>query len=154
MDYYVQEIDALQRWIYKAATLTSMRLQEAPPSVPRPIILWEMPQRSRMKNLNQYTYVVRVRQYGKLFVSSFDQAAIFQDKLLNDLEEKYGVLPVYESGQATALEVAKLKQVDITFNNSESLDIPLVVTYEITYGRTRPAAAPAAATVKTTLTTT
>lgn len=148
---YLQEIDALQRFIYKAATLKSIRLTAAPPTVARPIILWENPSRGRNKNLTRYTYVVRVQQFGKLFVSSYDEAAIFQDYLLSYLEEAYGVLPVYES-ESSVVEIAKLKNVTIEFSNSENLDIPFTLTYEATYTRRRPEVAPPAVYVGTRLT--
>jgi hypothetical protein len=137
MSNFLREIDALGRYVYRAATLKSMRLTEAPPTVARPVILWENPQRGRSRNLDQYTYVVRVQQFGKLFVNSFDQAAIYQDSLISYLEEKYGVLEVYENDQSTQV-VALLKAVTIEFNPSETLDIPINVTYEATYSRKRP----------------
>lgn len=149
----LQEIDALQRWVFQDAGLTSIKLKAAPPTVARPAILWETPQRGKAKNLNRYTYVVRVQQYGKLFVADFDQAADLQDKLLGGIEERYGVLPVYESDQADADKIAKLKAVTIDFGNSETLDIPITVTYEATYGRTKPEALPTATKVTTKTTT-
>lgn len=145
----LQEIDALQRFVYQAAGLRSMRLAAAPPTVARPVILWEQPQRGRNRNLNRYTYVVQVRQFGKLFVENYDQAAELQDSLLYDLEEKYGVLDVYEGSQV----VARLKAVEIEFSSSENLDIPFSITYQATYGRTRPEAVPAATYVGNKITT-
>jgi hypothetical protein len=141
---YLEELDALQRWIYGTAGLTSMRLAEAPPKVARPVILWEPPFRGRDRNLGRYTYINRVQQYGKLYVTSLDQLTDYQEKLLGDLEEKVGVLPVFDS---TGVKVADLKNVELEFNRSESLDVPFIIRYEIAYARTRPAAAPNATTV-------
>lgn len=138
---YLAELEALQRWAYETAGLTSYRLSEAPPKVARPVILFEPPQRSRDRNLGRYTYVNRVQQYGKLFVQSLDQLADLQDKLQHDLEEKVGLLYVYDSNGAP---VTRLKNVEVVFNRSESLDVPFIITYEATYGRTKPTPAPAA----------
>lgn len=138
---YLEELDALQRWIYGTAGLTSLRLSEAPPKVARPVILWEAPGRGRDRNLGRWTYVNRVQQYGKLYVTSLDQLASYQEALLGDLEEKVGVLSVYNSQGAV---IAKLKNVSIEFNTTQALDVPFIIRYEATYGRTRPAAAPAA----------
>lgn len=144
MNYYEQEIDALQRWIKKAAGLNSMRLNSAPPKVTRPVILWEHPHRGKDRNVNRWQYVNKVQQFGKLFVNSFDEAARLQ-QLIMDLEEKVGVIPIYEAGEPVAL----LKAVEITFKNSQDLDIPIIVSYEATYTRNRPEAAPAASFVGT-----
>lgn len=140
MNYYEQEIDALQRWIKKAAGLNSIRLNSVPPKVPRPVILWENPNRGKDRNVSRWQYVTKVQQFGKLFVNSFDEAARLQQQLTIDLEERVGVLPIYENGN----QVALLKAVEITFKNSQDLDIPIIVTYEATYTRKRPEAAPAA----------
>lgn len=138
-----QEIDALQRWVFQHAQLISMKLSSAPPTVARPVILWEHGQRSRTKNLTRYSYVVRCQQYGKLFVESFDQAATLQDLLLDSIEQRYGVLPVFEA-VGSDVQIATLKNVTIDFRSSETMDIPIVVAYEATYGRTRPVLPPPA----------
>lgn len=151
MANYLQEIDALQRWVYRAAALRTMRLSGAPPTVARPTILWENPSRGRSKNLGQYTYVVRVQQFGKLHVENFDQAAVYQEKLLQDLEDRYGVLQVYKDDQGAEV-VALLKAVTVEFGSTETLDIPVTVTYEATYGRQRPQTAPLARVVGTKVT--
>lgn len=147
MQYFEQEIDALQRWVKTAAGLNSMRLIAAPPKVARPVILWENPHRGKDRNVSRWQYVNKVQQFGKLFVNSFDEAARIQQQLSLDLEEKVGVLPIYEAGN----QVALLKAVEITFKNSQDLDIPIIVTYEATYSRQRPDVAPPASFVGTKL---
>ncbi|MCO5387797.1 MAG: hypothetical protein NHB14_20740 [Desulfosporosinus sp.] len=142
---YLKELEAIQTWIKAVASLNSYRLKEAKPKVARPVILWENPNRTPPRNISQYQYVVSVRQYGRLFVSSVDQAQDVQEKLIKDLAEKYGVLPITENGET----VGMIKAVDIEFTNSESLDVPFNVRYEVTYGRTRPVEPPPATTVRT-----
>lgn len=151
MSNYLREIDALGRFLVKAANLKSMRLTDAPPTVTRPVVLWENPHRGRSRNLNRYDYIVRVQQFGKLFVHNFNQAAEIQDKLLTYLEELVGNLEVYENDQSLKV-VGLLKQVTIEFSNTETLDIPINVTYEATYSRTRPAEPPPATIVNTRIT--
>lgn len=146
---YKEEIDAIQRWIWATASLKSYRLSEAPPNVSRPAILWEPPARSRERNLGRYSFVNRVQQYGKLYVSSFDQLADLQDALTADLENKVGVLPVFDqAGQ----QIGRLKQARLVFQHTETLDVPLYLEYEATYARTRPAVPPAATHVGTKIT--
>lgn len=142
-----QEIDALQRWIFQHANLKSMKLSGAPPTVARPVILWEHGKRGKSRNLTRYSYVVRNQQYGKLFVDSFDQAALVQDLLLDSIEQQYGVLPVFDA-VGSDVQIAVIKNVVIDFGNSESMDIPITVTYEATYGRIRPVLPPPATKVK------
>lgn len=141
---YKKELDAIQRWIYAVAGLTSMRLTQAPPKVARPIILWQASERSKDRNISRYQYVNRVVQYGKLYVNSLDELNDLEYQLLNDIEEKLGVLSVFDDQNT---EIAKLKAVEVTFDQSNTLDVPIRIEYEATYGRTRPAQAPSATAV-------
>lgn len=134
---HLQEIDALQRWVLQDAGLSSMKLGGAPPTVARPVILWEHPRRGTPQNLDRYNYTIEVQQYGKLFVERFDQAGILAENLITGMAERYGVLEVYAAvGDPTV--VARLKNVRIEFSNSEFMDIPFMVTYEATYTRKKP----------------
>ena len=142
---YLKELTAIQTWVKAVTGLNSYRLREAKPKVARPVILWENPSRSRDRNISRYQYVNRVRQYGRLFVSSLDEALTIQEQLLKDLEEKVGVLAIEENG----VKLGVLKAVEIEFTDSDSLDIPFNIVYEVTYGRTRPADPPNATTVTT-----
>jgi len=142
---YLEELEAIQTWIKAAANLNSYRLKEAKPKVSRPVILWENPSRQPPRNLSQYQYVVNVRQYGRLFVSSLDESLSAQETLTKDLANKYGVLPIKVDG----VQVGLLKEAQIEFTNSESLDVPFSVSYEVTYGRTRPVVPPPATVVTT-----
>lgn len=143
---FERELDALQRWIYAAAGLKSMRLTASPPQVARPVILWQAPHRRKARDNSRWQYVNAVTQYGKLYVSNLDQLNDLQAKLLKDLEEKVGVLEVFDQD---GLKIALLKEVSIEFTNSTTLDVPIAIRYEATYGRTRPTLPPPAKTVYT-----
>jgi hypothetical protein len=147
---YLQEIETLQRWIKQAAGLNSMRLQAAPPKVARPVILWETDGRPPGTNLSRWVWVDNVTWYGKLYAASLDQLLVLQEALRFDLEEKAGVLPVLDGA---GNEIAKLKNVQISFGNNGTLDVPIEVRYLATYSRTTPPAVPAATYVGTKITT-
>jgi hypothetical protein len=148
---YKAELDALQAWIWKTAGVKAVTLQDAPPKLARPVILWEPPSRKRDRNLTRYSYVNAVTQYGKLYVSSLKQLDTIEEALLGDLEEKVGVLSITD---AAGNLLGRLKQVEIAFQNSETLDVPFTIKYEVTYGRTRPVAPPPATFVGNKITTT
>lgn len=145
---YLKELEAIQIWIKAVANLNSYRLSEAKPKVARPVILWETPSRSKDRNTSRYQYVNKVRQFGKLFVNNLNEANSLQELLLKDLEEKVGVLPIYDNGQP----IANLKAVEIEFKEGDSLDIPFNIVYEVTYSRTKPEAPPPATLVGTKIT--
>lgn len=147
MDYQ-KELEAIQTWIKSTTNLNSLRLREAKPKEPRPIILFEMPSRSKDRAIDAYTYVNKVKQFGKLFVMNLDEAADIQEKLIKSLEDNYNIIQV--NGDS-AQPIGKLKAVAIEFENTDTIDIPFTITYEVTYGRTKPAAPPPASTVKNTI---
>lgn len=142
---YLKELEVISTWIKAVANLNSFRLAEAKPKVGRPIILWEAPSRSRDRNLSRYQYVVKVKQYGRLFVKTLEDTLRIQELLINDLEEKVGVLPIMDGAEL----IGRLKEVTIDFTESENLDVPFSISYEVTYGRTKPTEPPAATTVST-----
>lgn len=146
---YLAELEAIQRWVKATAGLNSMRLQTAPPKVARPVILWEAPSRSRDRNITRWLYVNQVTQYGKLYANDLGHLLDFQDKLFSDLEERVGVLPVYnQAGQ----QIGKLEAVQLTFRETEGLDVPIEVQYQVTYSRTKPVEPPAPTAVYTKVT--
>lgn len=144
---YSQEIDALGRWVYQTAGLQSHRLSSAPPKVARPVILWEGPNRRKGQNLGRYKYIKRVSQYGTLYVDNLDQLADILDKLEQDLAARDEWLPIYETDQANAAQIGKLRNVDIEVNSSETVNINFSIRYEVIYSRPEPAEAPHATTV-------
>lgn len=149
MTNFEAELDAIGRWIKGAANLNSIRLQLAPPAVARPVILWEPAARSTSRNLSRYLYVTKVQQYGKLYVVSLDQLNEYENLLLADLEERVGLVPVFAGAQT----IGHLEAVEIEFSNSETLDVPFTVRYEVTYSRVTPEAAPPATYVGNKITT-
>jgi len=135
---YKQELEALQRWVWATANLRSMRLQEAPPKIARPMILWESPDRGKDRDISRWRYVVKVTQYGRLFAKDLDQLLDLQDVLQGALEEQVeaGGLPIYEKPGPGAV-IGKLQKLDIKFSNTEGLDVPIQISYEVTYDRKR-----------------
>jgi hypothetical protein len=148
---YKEELDALGRWVYTTAGLQSHRLSEAPPQVARPVILWEGPNRRKGQDLGNYSFLRRVSQYGTLYVKNLDQLAESVDKLEKDLAERNDLLPMYESDQVGALQIGWLKRVELDLNTTETVNIPIIIRYEVTQDRLIPEEAPAAVTVVTKL---
>jgi len=142
---YLTELKTIQMWVKAVAGMNSVRLKEAKPKLARPVILWETPSREKKNNIGQYVYIQSVRQYGRLFANSLDDALDVQEKLTKDLEGKGGVLPIMQEG----ILLGYLKAAVIEFNTSESLDVPFNIAYEVTYGNTRPVEAPNATYVGT-----
>lgn len=151
---YAQEIDALQRWVYTAAGLTSHRLSNAPPKVARPVILWEGPNRTKGQNLGRYHYTRITSQYGKLYVNDLTQLADLIDKLEINLAEKDEWLPIYETDQPGAVQVGKLLNVRLEVGTANTVDLPITIRYEVIYNRTIPDPAPPATYVGTRIDTT
>jgi hypothetical protein len=148
---YKEELDALGRWIYKTAGLLSHRLSEAPPKVARPVVLWEAPTRRNGRQLGNYGFIRTVGQYGVLYVKNLDQLAELLDKLEKDLAERNDLLPMYASDQAGAAQIGWLKNVQLEHNTAQSVDVPIVVRYEVVQDRLMPEEAPAAVKVVTKL---
>ena len=148
MTDYEKELESIQIWVKAVANLPSYKLSHAKPKVARPVILWEMPSRGKDRNISRYVYVNKVRQFGKLFVNSLEEASRLQEKLITDLEERVGVLPIYDDGAV----IAHLKAVVIEFKETDGLDIPFNISYEATYSRKRPEEAPPATYVGTRIT--
>lgn len=147
---YIQELDAIQRFMKSAANLNSWRLQEAPVEVSRPVILWLPPNRQKDRHINRYLYVKRVSQYGTLYVNSLDQLGTLMDQLENSLEEKESLLPIFDGPN----EVGILKAVSVEFQQAENLDVPIIVRYEASYARAKPPEIPGASSISTKIITT
>jgi len=148
---YMQELDALGRWVFQVAGLKSHRLSAAPPQVARPVILWEAPSRTRGRNLGNYHYKKSTSQFGKLYVNNLSQLADLVDLLEADLGFKFEGLPVYESDQVGAQQVGTLRKVELDVSSSQVVDIPITIKYEVIYSRPLPLAAPGATRVETRL---
>lgn len=137
---YVLELKAVQTWLKSASGLNSWRRTNAPPTLPRPVILWESPFRGRARHLHRYAYVQNVKYYGKLFVNSVDEVLVLQQRLSEDIENRCGLLDVLNKEGA---KVGLLKSVELEFNETEGLDVPFRLSYEVAYTRTKPTEPPA-----------
>lgn len=136
---YEQELTAIQTWIKLASGLNSWKRTAAPPKLPRPVVLWESPYRSRARHLNRYAYTQTVKYYGKLFINSVDEVLRLQNLLIADLENRCGVLAVSDDKKN---EVGFIKAVEIAFSEAEGLDVPFTLSYEASYSRQKPAEIP------------
>lgn len=130
------------------ANLNAVRLENAPVEMIRPLIIWETPFRGRGNRLNAYAYAVKATQYGCMYLSTTEQLGNYQDLLLGSLEEAHNALPVFGlvddgNGGLIEQELTKLKNVDLVFENSTTLNVPFYVKYEIMYTKTRPDLVPA-----------
>lgn len=139
---YDKELTAIGTWVKATTGLNSWKLKEAPSVLPRPVIIWDNPGRGKPRNVSRYEYIIPVMQYGRLCVKSVEQAIDYQDKLITDLEERCGVIPVVEDG----LVLRKLKAAQIEFTGHD-LEGAFTLSYEISYHRTQPAEVPHATTV-------
>ncbi|MEG1083977.1 MAG: hypothetical protein RSE04_06005 [Hydrogenoanaerobacterium sp.] len=138
MDYEL-ELETVQTWLKSVGGLNSWKRSGLPPSLPRPVVVWETPYRSRKKQLNRYAYTQTVKYYGKLYINSVDEILRLQNTLVQDLENKTGLLEVKDAG----VSVGYMKAVELTFNQTEGLDVPFTLSYEVSYSRTKPTPTPA-----------
>lgn len=138
MDYEL-ELQAVQKWLKTSAGLNSWRRAAAPPTLPRPVVIWESPYRGRTRHLNRYAYTQSVKYYGKLFINSLDEVLKLQNLLTEDLENRCGLLDVVG---ADGIVVGFLKAAEIKFTETEGLDVPFTFSYEASYSRTKPKAIP------------
>lgn len=145
MDYEL-ELTAVQKWLKASSGLNSWRRNVAPPTLPRPVVVWETPYRGRKRSLHRYAYTQSVKYYGKLYVNSLDEVLQLQNRLTEDLENRLGTLDVLDANGNT---VGFIKSAEITFNQTEGLDVPFTFSYEVTYSRKRPDAIPSATYVYT-----
>lgn len=141
---YMQELDALQRWVWTTAQLPSFRLSAAPAKLARPVIVWEAPSRSPDRNLGRWQYVTKVTQYGILYADNLAQLIGYQDILGLDLADetadrkKYiNQLPVFDQEGPAGVVIGQLREVQLHFGNAQGLDIPLRIEYEAAYSRKR-----------------
>jgi hypothetical protein len=141
---YMQELDALQRWIWTTAQLPSFRLTAAPPKLARPVVVWEAPSRSQDRNLGRWQYVTKVTQYATLYAADLAQLIGCQDLLGLDLADetlerkKYiNQLPVFDQEGPTGVVIGQLREVRLHFGNAQGLDVPLRIEYEASYSRKR-----------------
>lgn len=144
-DFFYNELESITRWVKSATGLTSLLLSTAPPKIARPVILWEAPLREPLRNNSRYAFVNRVRQFGKLFAANHKQLLTYQGQLQLALEDNENIIAYYEDGEA----VGFLKNARITFETTDTLDVPFSIEYEAGYSRKRPEDPPPPRTVTT-----
>lgn len=145
MSNYLKELSTIQTLFKSAAGLPSWRVAEMSPKLSRPVVLFEAPNRKKDRELSRESYVMRVQQFGKLYVTSVDNLATYQEQLITALEDACNLLEVMDGEE----RIAYLKNVELEFEDTDTLDVTFSITYEATYGRPVPAAPPPATFVGT-----
>lgn len=128
---YDKELNAIQTWLKSTAGLASFK-RGVSLSLSRPVVLFDSPGRSRSKHLTRYAYVQTVSVFGTLYVDSLDECLIYQNALLQDLEDKCGVVDVVDD--KGNLE-GRLKNANLKFKEGDSLDVAFTLTYDVAYKR-------------------
>lgn len=135
---YIQEVEALQRWIYHLTSVRSFQLSDAPPKVARPVILWEIPGRSSGRRYDNFTRLKTSAQYGKLYVKSLAQYGEIISLLEKDLHNKNNELPVYSTSETSGTVIGSLIDVDFETGTAQNLDIPITIRYNAVHEQDRP----------------
>ncbi|MGG3803166.1 hypothetical protein [Metabacillus fastidiosus] len=144
---YLQEIDALQRWVFQTAQLQSHRLSHSPPKVTRPVILWEGPSRNKGENIGNYHFTKRTSQFGKLYTNNLDELAILLDKLEKNIGDRGEWLPIFSDETASAVQIGIMRKVQLETSTAATIDFPFSLRYEVIYKRKMPEPVPNATSV-------
>lgn len=127
---YSKELTAIQTWLKSTAGLNSFK-RGTNLNLSRPVVLFDVPGRSRAKHLTRYSYVQTVTWPCTLYVDTLDEAVRYQEALVSDLEDRCNVLEISENGK----HVGWLKNVVVKFINGDSLDATFTLTYDVAYKR-------------------
>lgn len=127
---YSKELTAIQTWLKSTAGLNSFK-RGTNLNLSRPVVLFDVPGRSRAKHLTRYSYVQTVTWPCTLYVDTLDEAVRYQEALVSDLEDRCNVLEISENGK----RVGWLKNVVAKFINGDSLDATFTLTYDVAYKR-------------------
>lgn len=128
---YAKELNAVQTWLMSSAGLKSFK-RGTGLKLSRPVVLFDSPGRSRARHLTRYSYVQTVQFFGTLYVDNLDEAIAYQEALVSDLENKCGVIEVKDAGGKVE---GRLKCAELKFKETDSLDIPFTLSYEVAYKR-------------------
>ncbi|WP_287714508.1 hypothetical protein [Blautia sp.] len=128
---YDKELKALQTWLKDTAGLNSFK-RGVGLKLARPVVLFDSPGRSRARHITRYSYVQTVQWFGTLYVDNLDEAIKYQEALVQNLEDKCGVLEVKDDAGNI---VGRLKNAELKFKEAESLDIAFTLSYEAAYKR-------------------
>lgn len=127
---YSKELTAIQTWLKSTAGLNSFK-RGTNLNLSRPVVLFDVPGRSRAKHLTRYSYVQTVTWPCTLYVNTLDEAVRYQEALVSDLEDRCNVLEISENGK----RIGWLKNVVAKFINGDSLDATFTLTYDVAYKR-------------------
>lgn len=127
---YAKEFDTIQRWLKATAGLNSFK-RGTQLNLARPVVLLDVPGRSRARHLTRYSYVQTVTWPCTLYVDTLDEAVRYQEALVTDLEDRCNVLEIVEDKK----HVGWLKNVVAKFIDGDSLDTTFTLTYEVAYKR-------------------
>lgn len=127
---YSKELTAIQTWLKSTAGLNSFK-RGTNLNLSRPVVLFDVPGRSRAKHLTRYSYVQTVTWPCTLYVNTLDEAVRYQETLVSDLEDRCNVLEISENGK----RIGWLKNVVAKFINGDSLDATFTLTYDVAYKR-------------------
>lgn len=128
---YQKELNTVQTWLKSTAGLNSFK-RGTELNLSRPVVLFDVPGRSRARHLTRFSYVQTVTYPCTLYVDTMDEAVRYQEALATDLEDKCNVLEIVdESGE----RVGWLKNVTLKFTEGDSLNVPFTLTYEVAYKR-------------------
>lgn len=129
MDYEA-ELRTVQTWLKSTAGLKSFK-RGVKLNLPRPVVCFDSPGRSRARHLTRYAYVQTVTWPCTLYVNSLDESVKYQELLLTDLEDKCSVLEIMDGDK----HVSWLKDIKLKFTDTDSLDVRFTLTYDVAYKR-------------------
>lgn len=148
-----QELDALARFVYKAAGLPSEEWTDRPLGLARPCIVWYLPDIETGSNLSDLVRSDDTSFYAVLYVNGLSEALRIVRALRDALHENHWTIPVYETTQSTAQQVGRLERVRLRSRGGESLDMNLTFDYDVLRHKTIPEPAPPVKEVHTRITT-
>lgn len=128
---YKKELDTIQTWLKSTAGLNSFK-RGTNLNLSRPVVLFDVPGRSRARHLTRYSYVQTVTWPCTLYVNSLDDAVKYQEALVTDLEDRCNALEILDDNKN---RVGWLKNVTAKFTNGDSLDATFTLTYDVAYKR-------------------
>ena len=128
---YSKELDTVQTWLKSTAGLNSFR-RGVELNLARPVVLFDVPGRSRARHLTRYAYVQTVTWPCTLYVDTLEEAVRYQEALVTSLEDKCNVLEIKDD---TGKRIGWLKKVVAKFLDGDSLDATFTLTYEVAYKR-------------------
>lgn len=128
---YNKELLTIQKWLKDTAGLNSFK-RGVSLNLSRPVVLFDVPGRSRARHLTRYSYVQTVTWPCTLYVNSLDDAVRYQEALVTDLEDRCNVLEIVTDKKE---HESWLKNVTAKFHDGDSLDTTFTLTYDVAYKR-------------------